>query len=100
MMQTKDGKDKCQPYRCSIVSEDYNREPFAFEWKIFAGTTASEILQQIQKGLEGQRIRPESFSDRIIFMSMFNDIDLDKKGNEDSCNINSRKIKNVCVKIH
>ena len=26
-------------------------------------------------------------------MSMFNDIDLDKKGNEDSCKINSRKIK-------
>ena len=26
-------------------------------------------------------------------MSMFNDIDSDKKGNEDSCKINSRKIK-------
>ena len=47
----------------------------------------------MQKDFEGQRIRPQSFSDRIIFMSMFNDIDLDKKGNEDSCKINSRKIK-------
>ena len=32
------------------------------------------------KDFEGQRIRSNSFSDRIIFMSMFNDIDLDKKG--------------------
>ena len=92
-MQTKDGKDKCQPFRCSVLSENYNGEPIAFEWKIFAGTTASEILQKIQKDFEGQRIRPESFSDPVIFMSMFNDIDLDKKGNGDSCNINSRKIK-------
>ena len=74
-MQTKDGKDTCQPYRCSILSENYNGEPIAFEWKIFSGTTASELVQKIQKGLEGQRI------------------DLDKKGNEDSCIISSRKIK-------
>ena len=32
------------------------------------------------KDLEGQRIISESFSDRIIFMSMFKDIDLDKIG--------------------
>ena len=79
-MQSKDGKDKCQPYRCSIPSEKYNGEPIAFEWKIFPGTTASELLRKIQKDIEGQRIRSESFSDRVIIMSMFNDIDLDKKG--------------------
>ena len=66
-------------------------KPLDVEWKIFPVATALELLHRIQKELEGKRIRPESFSDRIIFM--FNDIDLDKKGNEDSCIINSRKIK-------
>ena len=79
-MQSKDGKDKCQPYRCSILSENYNGEPIAFEWKTFPGTTASELLQKNSKDLEGRRIRSESFSDRIVIMSMFKDIDLDKKG--------------------
>ena len=97
-MQTKDGKDRCQPYRCSILSENYNGEPIAFEWKIFPGTTASELLRKIQKDLEGQRIRSESFSDRVIFMSMFNDIDLDKKGR--LLHYQFEKNQNVCVKIH
>ena len=34
---------------------------------------------KIQKDLEEKRITPENFGDRIIFMSMFNDIVLDKE---------------------
>ena len=45
-MQSKNGKGKRQPYRWSILSENYNGEPIAFEWQIFAGTTASEILKK------------------------------------------------------
>ena len=75
-MQSKDGKDKCQLYRCSILSENYNGEPIAFERKILPGSIASVILQKIQKDFEGQRIRSESFSDRIIFMSMFSTISI------------------------
>ena len=30
-MQSKDGKDTCQIYRCSLLSENYNGEPIAFE---------------------------------------------------------------------
>ena len=68
-------------------------EPIDFEWKIFPGATALDILHKIQAGLQGKNIRPEKFSDRIVFMSMFNDIILDKRGNEDSCALTSRKIK-------
>ena len=55
-------------------------EPIDFEWKNFAGATALDLLLIIQKDLEGKRITPENFSDRIIFMSTFNDFELDKKG--------------------
>ena len=68
-------------------------EPIDFDWKNFPGATALDLLHKFQKDLEGKCITPKNFSDRIISMSMFNDIDLDKKGNEDSCNTTSRNIK-------
>ena len=42
-----------------------------FEWKIFPGATASDILHKIQADLQGEHITPENFSDRMIFMTMF-----------------------------
>ena len=50
------------------------------------------IFSKNQADLQGKNITPERFSDRIIFMSMFNDIELEKKDNEDSCLLTSRKI--------
>ena len=52
-----------------------------------------DILHKIQTDLQGKNITPEKFSDRIIFMSMFNDIELARKDNEDLCALTSRKIK-------
>ena len=68
------------------------------ELEIFPGATALDILQEIQADLKGKHVTSENFSDRIIFMSMFNDIVLKKKDNEDFCAIASRKIKllNTC----
>ena len=34
-----------------------------------------QILQNIQEDMQRSKIEPEEFGDRIIFMSMFNDID-------------------------
>ena len=56
-------------------------EPFEFEWNIFPGLTSLEILQRNQKDLQDQHIEPVKFGDRIVFMSMFNDIESIKKGN-------------------
>ena len=64
-----------------------------FEWKIFPGAKALNLLHEIQTDLQGKHVTPENFCDRIIFMSMFNDIVLEKKENEDSCALTSRKIK-------
>ena len=38
-------------------------------------------------------IQPEDFKDRIIFMSMFNDIDWSQKENDEKCISNSEKVK-------
>ena len=49
-----------------------DEEPIEFEWNIFLGHT----------------------KDRIIFMSMFNDIDWTEKENHNECFSNSEKVKN------
>ena len=45
-----------------------------FEWKIFPGSTAVAILNEIQKVVKRIQCEPEHFNGRIIFMSMLNDI--------------------------
>ena len=49
-------------------------EPIEFEWNIFQGLTSLQILQKFQNDLQERNIEPGKFEDRIIFMSMFNDI--------------------------
>ena len=68
-------------------------EPIDFAWINFPGATALDILHKFQADLQGKHITLENFSDRIIFMTMFNDIELEEKDNEDSCALTSRKIK-------
>ena len=67
-------------------------DPTDFECKLFPGAEALDILNKIQADLQGKNITPENFSDRVISMSMFKNIVLEKKDNEDSCAFTSRKI--------
>ena len=46
-------------------------EPIVFEW-IFP---LLDIFQKTQKNLQDQNIEPQHFEERIIFVSMSNDID-------------------------
>ena len=48
----------------------------------------------IQKNLQDQNIEPGQFEDRIIFLSLFNNIEWTKKGNSEKCISNSEKVKN------
>ena len=68
-------------------------DPIDFKWKNFPGAKALDILHKNQADLQRKNITPEKFSDRKIFMSMFHDIELEKKDFEDSCALTSRKIK-------
>ena len=54
-----------------------------------------QILQEIQNDLRKRNIKPEEFSDQIIFMSMFNDIDWRRKGNDGICKKKSEKLRNA-----
>ena len=45
------------------------------KWKNFPGFTASGILVEIQKMMAEIKFEPEHFPGRIIFMSMYNDIE-------------------------
>ena len=74
-------------------------EPIDFEWTSFPGASALDLLHAIQWDLEEKNTIPEDFSDRIILMSMFNDIDLDKKGYEDSCIPTSDTIKDYASRF-
>ena len=43
-------------------------EPIEFEWHIFPGHTILELPHEIQRKMAENRIRPEEFKDRIIFV--------------------------------
>ena len=65
-------------------------EPIEFEWNIFPRFTSIEILWKIQEDLEARQINPEQLEGRILFMSMFNDMDRTKNGNSLDCILNSK----------
>ncbi len=67
--------------KCHTIKElrGLDGEPIDFEWKIFPGAKVLDTLHEIQADLQGKHVTPEKFSDRIIFMSMFNDLDLERK---------------------
>ena len=55
-----------------------NGEPTEFEWNIFPGFTTLQLCGKVND-LQA----PETFTGRILFMSMFNDISCDRKGNKE-----------------
>ena len=54
-------------------------EAVELEWNLFPGFTTLQNLQQIQNDMQSENTTPEQLFDRIILMSMFNDIDWTKK---------------------
>ena len=67
-----------------------NGEPTEFEWNIFPGFTTLQLCDKISNLLSSLGQSPETFTGRILFMSMFNDISCDGKGNEEECVANSK----------
>ena len=57
-------------------------EPIDFEWNILPGFPSLQISQKMHNDLRERNIDPEKFTDQIIFMSMFNDIDWTRKRNK------------------
>ena len=59
---------------------------------IFPGCTSIEILRQIQKVLQNSTKNPEQLEGRILFMSMFNDMDWTKNRISVECISNSKQV--------
>ena len=65
--------------------------------QFFPGFSSLSILQEIQQDLERRNIQPEEFKDRIIFMSMFNDIEW--RTNDENCVSNAEKVNNYAMRF-
>ena len=59
-------------------------EPMEFEWNIFPGSTALELVREVQAFMS-KTGEPDQFQGRINFMLMFNDIIWGYKDNEMEC---------------
>ena len=68
-------------------------EPTKFEWNIFPGFDTLQLCDKVKSLLSKLRETPENFTGRILFMSMFNDISCDRKGNKDECLANAESSK-------
>ena len=67
-------------------------EPTEFEWNIFPGFTTLQLCGKINDPLSRLGETPETFTGRILFMSMFNDISCDNKDNEEECLANAKVV--------
>ena len=56
-----------------------NGESTEFEWNIFPGFTTLQLCDKINDLLSDLGQTPETFTGRILFMSMFNDISCDRR---------------------
>ena len=59
----------------------------------FPGFTTLQLCGKVTDLLSRLGETPETFTGRILFMSMFNDISFDGKGNEEECVANARVVK-------
>ena len=89
-------KNRVAGIRSEKSYRDYdaiNGESTEFEWNIFPGFTTLQLCDKINDLLSDLRQTPETFTGRILFMSMFNDISCDRKGNKDECLANAGVVK-------
>ena len=89
-------KNRVAGVRAERSYRDYdaiNGESTEFEWNIFPGFTTLQLCDKISNLLSSMGQTPESFTRRILFMSMFNDIFCDRYDNKDECLRNANIVK-------
>ena len=95
-------KNRVAGIRSEKSYRDYdgiNGESTEFEWNIFPGFTTLQLCDKINDLLSDMGGTPETFTGRILFMSMFNDISCDRKDNKDECLANAGVVKVLAKKI-
>ena len=79
-------KNRVAGVRVEKSYRDYDAvsgESTEFEWNIFPGFTTFQLCDKISNLLSSLGQTPETFTGRILFMSMFNDISCDRYDNKD-----------------
>ena len=67
-------------------------EPTEFEWNIFSGFDTLQLCDKVKDLLSRLGETPENFTERILFMSVFNDISCGTKDNEQECLANANVV--------
>ena len=70
-----------------------NGESTEFEWNIFPGFTTLQLCDKINDLLSNLGQTPATFTGRILFISMFNDISCVRKDDKDECLRNAESVK-------
>ena len=70
-----------------------NGESTEFEWNIFPGFTTLQLCGKINDLMSDLGQKPETFTGRLLFMSMLNDIFCDRYDNKDECLRNANIVK-------
>ena len=89
-------KNRVAGARAEKSYRDYdaiNGESTEFEWNIFPGFTTLQLCGKVADLLSDLGQTPETFTGRILFMTMFNDISCDRKDNKDECLANVGVVK-------
>ena len=73
-------------------------ETTEFQWNIFPGFTTLQLCDKINDLLSDLGQTQQTFTRRNLFMSMFNDISCDRKGNKE-CLANARVVKVLAKKF-
>ena len=76
---------------------DIAGKPVVFVWRIYPGRTAGQLFQDVQKKMVENMVHPFHFKGRVIFMSMYNDIDSSQRHNEDFCRKSPSRV-SACAK--
>ena len=79
--------------------DDIKGESAEFEWNIFPGFTTLQLCDKINNLLSSLGQTPETFTGRILFMSMFNDISCEGKRQQTTMFTGRRLCENICKKI-
>ena len=79
--------------------DDVKGESTEFEWNIFPGFTTSQLCDKINDLLSNLGQTPETFTGRILFMSIFNDSFCDRYDNKDECLRNANIVKTFSKKF-
>ena len=89
-------KNRVAGIRSEKSHRDYdaiNGESTEFEWNSSPGFTTLQLCDKINDLLSNLGQTPATFTGRIPFMSMFNDISCDRKDNKDECLRNAESVK-------